>query len=245
MVNHKEQRDTSQPTAEYVAMQLREEITNGELKPGTRLKEIQLAEQFNISRNTLRDALRQLQYIGLVTLSSNRSAKVSIMSEAQIRDIYHVRRILERAGIEASVDAPSDRLQNLLDSVNASQSLHNAQHWKQFGTSSLTFHHAIVSLLNSALIDQYFADILAQTRLIFADISDQGALQQRWLEPDKRIASLIISGKRTEACAFLDQYLARSQAMVIDSIRQRSFDKTHRNKEKTEVHIDLPSEDSY
>jgi DNA-binding GntR family transcriptional regulator len=223
MVVQEEPRNESQPTAEYVAMRLREEISNGELKPGTSLKEIQLAQRFNVSRNTLRGALRQLQYMGLVTLVSNKSATVAVMDENKIHDIYRVRRVLEKAGIEASVNAQTERLRELRDSVNASQTLHDAQHWKQFGTASLMFHHEIVALLDSPLLDQYFADILAQTRLIFAGFTDQGELQKRWLEPDRRLADLIASGNRLEACAYLNQYLDDSEAMVIDSIRQQSF----------------------
>lgn len=215
--------DETKPTAELVAMRLREEITTGELTAGTSLKEIRLAQRFDVSRNTLRSALRQLQYMGLVTLVSNKSATVAMPDEDMVHDIYRVRRVLEKAGIEASVNASRERLNRLRDSVDASRSLHNAQRWRQYGTASLMFHHEIVALIDSPLLDQYFANILAQTRLVFANFADQGELQERWLEPDQHIAGLILSGKRAQACAYLSQYLDESEAMVIDSIRQKAF----------------------
>lgn len=218
-----EDRTASQPTAEVVADVLREEISGGGLKPGTPLKEMRLAQRFGISRNTLRESLRQLQYMGLVTLIANRSATVAVIDEKKAHDIYKVRRVLERAGIEASVNAATERLLRLRDVVDASRPLHSAQHWRQFGTASLMFHHGIVTLLDSPSLDRYFANILAQTRLAFSSFADQGELQERWLEPDQHIADLIVSGKRAEACAYLDQYLDESEAMVIDSVRQRSF----------------------
>ena len=85
-------------TAEEVADSLREQILLGELAPGARLPEIPLSAAFEVSRNTLRDAFRLLEREGLVEHLPHRGGFVAQLAEADIRDLYRIRRILEIAG---------------------------------------------------------------------------------------------------------------------------------------------------
>src|SRR3546814_888382 len=68
-----------------IADLIRDAILKGELAPGARLIEQQLAQQWNISRAPLREAIRQLATEGLITLSPHRGASVSEVSTAARR----------------------------------------------------------------------------------------------------------------------------------------------------------------
>ena len=57
-----------------VAATLREEILNGTLAPGDRLSQEDIAERFGVSRQPVRDALRQLEGDGLITMVANAGA---------------------------------------------------------------------------------------------------------------------------------------------------------------------------
>lgn len=74
---------------------LRRAITTGELAPGTHLVETDLSEKLQISRGTLREAMRQLQQEGLITPGSRGRLAVRHLGAADVRDIFQVRAALE------------------------------------------------------------------------------------------------------------------------------------------------------
>ena len=80
---------------EQVADRLRMAIATGRFPPGTRLIERELCEIMGVSRTSLREALRELQAEGLVTLQRNRGLSVSVITEETARSIYEVRAVLE------------------------------------------------------------------------------------------------------------------------------------------------------
>jgi len=81
--------------ADQVASNLRQRVLNGELRPGTSLQEIPLAESLGVSRNTMREALRILSLEGLVKRNIHRGIAVAQLSLKDVHEIYHVRRLLE------------------------------------------------------------------------------------------------------------------------------------------------------
>jgi DNA-binding GntR family transcriptional regulator len=81
--------------AETVLVHLRRAIINGNLPPGERLVETDLAEQFQVSRATIRQALHQLRFEGLVDVRPRRGAVTTRMSSKSARDVCTVRGLLE------------------------------------------------------------------------------------------------------------------------------------------------------
>lgn len=76
---------------DLVAEALREAIVNGRLKPGERIKEVPLARQLEVSRGPIRDALRQLEYDGLLQIIPNRGAVVPEVAPIDVLEVYAMR----------------------------------------------------------------------------------------------------------------------------------------------------------
>lgn len=211
--------DIEAPTATRVANLLREQIILGSLPPGTRLKDTLMAAHHQVSRNTLRDALRQLEIDGLVVLRRNAGFAVRTLTEDDAHDIYRVRHVLEPAGIEASTHVAKDELARFSVIVGASRAAAAEGNWAELGTASLRLHQAIVGLIGSPRTDSFFSNILAQLRLVFAVMEDESAFQEQWLDRDEELVRLLLSGKRRQVQLELRQYLFDSEAQVIDAIR--------------------------
>jgi DNA-binding GntR family transcriptional regulator len=103
---------------------LRGAVTSGEIAPGTKLVETELSAAMGISRGTLREALRQLEYEGLLEVGERGRLTVRTLTDAEIMDVFAVRAALE--GLAASiVSARPDRaalvarLQAALDALEA------------------------------------------------------------------------------------------------------------------------------
>src|SRR3954466_7339830 len=70
---------------------IREQIVEGRIRPGARIKEIPLAEELGFSRAPVRDALRLLERDGLVTLVPNRGAVVPELRAVDVLEVYALR----------------------------------------------------------------------------------------------------------------------------------------------------------
>src|SRR5689334_7594392 len=78
-----------------VIEELRQAILSRRLKPGERLVEGRLAEEFGVSRNPVREAIRVLTSEGLVEVTARRGASVISMSDEEARETIEVRALLE------------------------------------------------------------------------------------------------------------------------------------------------------
>ncbi|AWW74401.1 hypothetical protein CD351_08180 [Erythrobacter sp. KY5] len=91
-------------TADRVVQILREQILNGYLSPGQRLVETDLIGEFNVSRNTLREALSRLQSDGLVEIIHQRGASVVRLTRETIEETFGIRERLEGYAAELAAE---------------------------------------------------------------------------------------------------------------------------------------------
>ena len=96
------------PLRDVVFNTLRQAILKGELAPGERLMEIQLAEKLGVSRTPIREAIRKLELEGLVLMIPRKGAEVAKISEKSLRDVLEVRRSLEELAIELACQRMDD-----------------------------------------------------------------------------------------------------------------------------------------
>ncbi len=103
--------------ADLLARELQVEIVTGRIPLGSRLRQEDLAARFGVSRTPVREALRQLQAIGLVEQLGHRGALVRTLSPEACRDVFLVRAELEGLAAERAAGRLSDC--NLADIASA------------------------------------------------------------------------------------------------------------------------------
>lgn len=110
---------------EAVADGLREMILSGQLKPGDWLRQDEMAEAFGVSTMPVREALRQLQAEGLVTLHRRRGAAVASLSVAELDEVYRIREALETLAVEWAAEniehIPIETLDSLIGEIEAAE----------------------------------------------------------------------------------------------------------------------------
>jgi DNA-binding GntR family transcriptional regulator len=99
---------TDSTKADEIALEVEREIVTGELAPGTVLRQEHLSERFSVSRTPVREALRQLQSGGLITVVPNRGAVVHVPSPWDVRAAHEVRAELEGLAAERAATRISD-----------------------------------------------------------------------------------------------------------------------------------------
>jgi DNA-binding GntR family transcriptional regulator len=81
--------------ADDIAVVIEEAIVSGELTPGSVLRQEQLSERFGVSRTPVREALRRLAALGLVSFEPNRGVRVRTLTHHDLREAFLVRAELE------------------------------------------------------------------------------------------------------------------------------------------------------
>ena len=87
--------DNHRTLRERILSTIRAAIVNGEIRPGTRIMEPKLAERFGISRTPIREAIRQLESEGLISVIPRKGAIVASISTQDISNFYELKMILE------------------------------------------------------------------------------------------------------------------------------------------------------
>ena len=143
-----------------VAAQLRERIFSGELMPGTFLDEVQLAEQMNISRTPLREALKVLTHEGLLRHEPRRGCFVNEVTEQDLDEIFPVIALLEgRCAFEAAQNATDADLEALED-LHQKLSRHaKAKRINEYYATNFAIHEAIIALAGNRWLAGVIGDL--------------------------------------------------------------------------------------
>ncbi len=89
--------------ADDIALDLEELIVSGQIAPGSVLRQEQLSEQYRVSRTPIREALRRLAALGLVTFEANKGVRVRTLERDELREAFLVRAELESLATELAV----------------------------------------------------------------------------------------------------------------------------------------------
>jgi DNA-binding GntR family transcriptional regulator len=90
--------------ADDVALELEQAIVSGEIPPGTVLRQEQLSERYGVSRTPIREALRRLAALGLVSFEPNRGVRVRTLTRAELREAFLIRAELESLATEIAAE---------------------------------------------------------------------------------------------------------------------------------------------
>ncbi len=132
------------PLRDVVFKTLREAILRGDLKPGERLMELQLAAKLGVSRTPIREAIRMLQQEGLAVTIPRRGAEVAAMTEKDMEDVLQVREALEILAVQlASEKITEEQIAELEERLKAFEQAVETAEVKQIAQSDIDFHDLI------------------------------------------------------------------------------------------------------
>ena len=146
------------PLRDVVFNTLRRAILRGELKPGERLMEIQLANKLGVSRTPIREAIRKLELEGLVLMIPRRGAEVAEITEKNLRDVLEVRCALEELAVQLACDRmDAEGLVRLKEAAEKFREVLDSDDITQIAQADVLFHDVIYTATdNKRLIQLMF-----------------------------------------------------------------------------------------
>lgn len=201
-------------TPTRIAAALRLEICEGSLKPGTKLSEETIAAEFEVSRNTLREAFTVLAGEDLVFKVPNRGVFVIDPGPRDVREIYQTRRFIEPSAILWGQLTPelTETFHRIADQTRrgvAQEDLTAIQ------DADRKFHMAAVSLAGSATMSMIMERLLTQLRLAFNGLNIRPTIHETFTQQNLAIINRILAGERIEASRGLHRYLGLAENMVM------------------------------
>lgn len=192
-------------TVDEVASVLEERIFAGALPPGSWLREVELAEELGVSRNTLRQALHALTRAGLVEHLPHRGVRVTTLDRDDVADILRARRCLEDGAL-ARCEEPAKLGERLLAIAERMESAASAGEWAGLVELDLGYHRAIVGSLGSERVLDFFDDVLRELRLAFILIDRREAESVETLPH--------VGDHRSMATALMREDLQRARSLL-------------------------------
>jgi DNA-binding GntR family transcriptional regulator len=139
---------------------LKNAIIYGELSPGEKLSEIELAKNLNSSRTPIREAFRQLQTEGYLTVVPNKGACVSKLPLEEIEEIYNVIRLLEGYAAELAAKRINNSELNELKKLQKKLTLDAyKKRYRDYIEKNTEFHHLITRLSGNSHLERIISEL--------------------------------------------------------------------------------------
>ncbi len=140
---------------EQIVFSLRESIIRGELKPGTKLTEPELAARLGISRTPIRESFRQLESEGFLTVIPRKGAVVSNITRKDIEDFYELKSLLEGYAARIAAEKMTEKDIEKLIQINVELSdCAEKNNYERFFIKNEEFHNYFLTLCgNEKLVE--------------------------------------------------------------------------------------------
>lgn len=176
------------------------------------MRECSLAERFDVSRRTVREALFSLSEQGLAVHRHNSGAAVRSFTAEDIVDLYRVRRMLESEGVRSALTASATALSAV------SQAFEAVQEAARGGLSSaalaeadMAFHGSVIALNGSLRINEFYHRIATQMTYAIA-------ILQRQEEGGLSVTDVVVAEHRAIRDVVIARDVYEAQRLVLDHI---------------------------
>lgn len=207
---------------ETVAERLRNAIVSGDLGPGTKLVEATLAEQFQISRGPVREAIRELAREGLVVELPRRGTVVSTLDIHDLIEVYGVREALEVAACGVIVRNANAR--EIEDLALPLEALEKTDDYLESVTHDLSFHRSIVGLAGNTRARAIYEQMLTQTMVLLRSAAEVDAAHRTKAAPSahRAILSALIERDAAEAALAVSSHYRYAEERVFGALTART-----------------------
>ncbi|MDE7339505.1 MAG: GntR family transcriptional regulator [Lachnospiraceae bacterium] len=212
------------PLRDVVFNTLRKAILTGELKPGERLLEIQLANQLGVSRTPIREAIRKLELEGLVIMMPRRGAEVAQITEKGLRDVLEVRRALDALCAELACDRiTEEEKQRFKDACDEFEKATATGDATVIAAADVALHDIIVEATRNQRLIQLINNLSEQMyRYRFEYIKDENQ-HNNLVEEHRMIYESIVRCDKEGAAKAAKLHIDNQESSIIRQIRAETI----------------------
>lgn len=208
------------PLRDVVFQTLREAILKGELKPGERLMELQLASRLGVSRTPIREAIRMLELEGLAVTMPRKGAEVARMTEKDMEDVLQIRKALDELAVGLACDNMTEEsLEQLRAALKNFEESTRSRDVKKIAQADVEFHDTIYQAADNPKLVNMLNNLREQMYRYRVEYLKNDAVYPRLIEEHKKIYEGL-KRKDKETVVEIVSYHVMNQELVVKNIIQ-------------------------
>ena len=203
----------SKSLAENLFSALQIDILTGKFRPGEKLTEQHICDEYGVSRTPVREALHQLEKDGLIENIPNRGAFVLGFTEQDIEDMYELRCAYEVQAVRwATARITEDELDKLEETFEFMQFYTLKNDFEKMRSINTTFHELIYEAAHNRMLEQALSSYLLYMRHLRKTPADTKTYLDLVLEEHRAIFEAIRDGDADAGAAAMTAHMASSKA---------------------------------
>ena len=211
------------PLRDVVFNTLRQAILRGELKPGERLMEIQLANKLGVSRTPIREAIRKLELEGLVLMIPRKGAEVAEITEKSLKDVLEIRRALEDLAVRLACEKiTKEELKELKKAGDEFKKVLKSQDITEVAEADVRFHDVIYMATDNPKLIQLLNNFREQMYRFRVEYLKKDEVRPQLLAEHDEIIKYITQGNKEEASRVVTRHIENQALTVQDVIRKKA-----------------------
>lgn len=210
---------------DFACQALRQAIIEQALPPGTKLPEDELGAQFGMSRTLVRETLAQLQSEGLVDAPARRTATTAKPTLDQAREIFVIRRMLEREVVRLVIGRWTPQFGAELDGhVRSEESARQRGEARASIRLAGEFHTKLGEMTGNTLLRRYLSEVVSRSSLIIAMYGRPHSADCA-VNEHREIVAALRSGNVGAATEIMERHLGSVEDRALtDGSREGQFD---------------------
>lgn len=210
------------PLRDVVFNTLRQAILRGELKPGERLMEIQLANKLGVSRTPIREAIRKLELEGLVLMIPRKGAEVAEITEKSLRDVLEVRRALEELAVQLVCEKiTEEEIEELKAAAREFENVLKDGDITKIAEADVRFHDVIYMATDNQKLIQLLNNLREQMYRFRVEYLKREEVRPQLLAEHEEIIATIERREKATATKVVCEHIDNQVEAVIDIIRTK------------------------
>lgn len=209
----------------YALAAIRDKILSQELAPGERVNETTLAQELDISRGIVREALNQVLNEGLLQYTPHRGVHVTVLTSDDIRTLFAVRIVLEAMACRAIIDQgvqldAAHELEKRAAEVADDLELAPLERIRR----SLAFHETLLEFAHNDLAQRLWAQVASLSVALSMRPTEEGLTQLGVRSHHLPIVDALSRGNADEAVRVLTEHLEAGRDRYIESLAHGEAD---------------------
>ena len=210
--------DAYLPLRDVVFNTLREAILKGELKPGERLMELQLAAKLGVSRTPIREAIRMLEQEGLAVTIPRKGAEVAKMTEKDMEDVLQIREALDELAASIACEQISqEQLADLTNTMHEFEATIQTGNLKRIAEVDVKFHDIIYQSTGNPKLVNMLNNLREQMYRYRVEYLKDAANYPTLLKEHKEIVEGLMAKNKDKVTEVMHQHV-KNQAVAVKAM---------------------------
>jgi len=213
--------DAYLPLRDVVFMTLREAILKGDLKPGERLMELQLADKLGVSRTPIREAIRMLEQEGLAVTMPRRGAEVAKMTLKDMEDVLEIRDALDELAVRlACKKINEEQLERLKVAQKEFEDSTKNPEVKKIAEADVHFHDIIYEATDNSKLVTMLSQLREQVYRYRVEYIKNPLNYPTLIAEHKEIVDAVMARDEKKATVAMHEHV-ENQAVAVKAVIQK------------------------